>query len=129
MTLIQRAEPEESHVQEVLRFALDDETDIINVTLNLFQGLIAVKTRHFDKMLKQVQHDNFSCAEHTEKNLFTYSLIYLFTYSLLTFHNFAPLSLERGIMFLNILFFGIIRLWKNLYIKFLKHFLKSAPYF
>ena len=78
--VIQRAKPDESHVQKVLRYAQDDETDIINVTLNLFQGLIAAKTRHFDKMLKQVQHDNFSCAEYTVKNLFTYLLIYLFTY-------------------------------------------------
>ena len=67
--VILRTKPEESHGDEVLRFALDDGTDIINVTLNLFQGLIAVKTRHFDKMLKQVQHDNFSCAKHTEKDL------------------------------------------------------------
>ena len=37
------------------------------------------KTRHFDKMLKQVQHDNFSCAEHTVTNLFTYLPIHLFT--------------------------------------------------
>ena len=40
------------------------------------------KTRHFDKMLKQVQHDNFSCAKHTVKNLFSYSPIHLLTYSL-----------------------------------------------
>ena len=67
--VIQRVKPEESHGEEVLRFAQDDGTDIINVTLNLFQGLIAAKTRHFDKMLKQVQHDNFSCAKHTVKHL------------------------------------------------------------
>ena len=35
------------------------------------------KTRHFDKMLKQVQHDNFSCAKHTVTNLFTYLPIHI----------------------------------------------------
>ena len=37
------------------------------------------KTRHFDKMLKQVQHDNFSYAKHTEKNLSSNRLTILTT--------------------------------------------------
>ena len=37
------------------------------------------KTRHFDKMLKQVQHDNFSCAEHIEKDLSSNRLTILTT--------------------------------------------------
>ena len=41
------------------------------------------KTRHFDKMLKQVQHDNFSCAKHTETDLSSNRPIVLTTQCLL----------------------------------------------
>ena len=48
-------------------------------------------------MLKQVQHDNFSCAKHTVKNLFSYSPIHLFTFKKCAF-TLAEVLITLGII-------------------------------
>ena len=75
-SVIQRAKPEESQAHEVLRYAQDDGRFsgegckvLPSPVAFATQSPKCRKTRHFDKMLKQVQHDNFSCAKHTEKDL------------------------------------------------------------
>ena len=75
-SVIQRTKPEESHDKEVLRCAQDDGRfsgegckGLPSPVAFATQSPKCRKTRHFDKMLKQVQHDNFSCAKHIEKDL------------------------------------------------------------
>ena len=55
------------------------------------------KTRHFDKMLKQVQHDNFSCAEHTVKDLSSNRLSVLTTLKKVAF-TLAEVLITLGII-------------------------------
>ena len=87
-SVIQRAESEESHDKEVLRFAQDDGRfsseeckELPSPVAFATQSPKCRKTRHFDKMLK-LRMTTFRALR---APLSTYSLIYLFTFHHLIF--------------------------------------------